>query len=991
MYLKEIVTSGFKSFADKLDIKLDDEITCIVGPNGSGKSNVVDAVRWVLGEQSIKSLRGENSMSDVIFSGSKSRNPLNVASVELIFDNKDHFINVPYTEISIKRRVYRTGENEYYLNGDRCRLKDITNLLLDTGMGKESFNIISQGEVDRILSNSPTDRRVIFEEAAGVLKYKKRKEEALRKLDRTHNNIDRVNDIIMELENQVEPLKEQSKKAKEYLENKEGLDHYEVALLAYDLENTNIDLERLRLEKEKLEKEIVTLSSESSKSDADEIEQKTKQEKLEKESLIIQQRLLEVTQAVEKVNGEKKLLQEKNKNANANANANAEENKVQEELRKSLEEKKNLESKLEKLKKELEIIITDSKKEQQQEQEITKELAKNKEKKTMLMQEFSSLERNLITEEHKINSLKREIEEGGDLPNSVRKVLTASTLTGIDNTIGNILNTKEEYVKALNIAISANKNFIITKDEYSAKQAINYLKDNHLGRATFFPLTVIKSRYIDEESKHRLEEDQDFIGILSDLVSYDKKYQNIIENQLGTIIIAKDLDSATNLSKKVNRRYKVVSLDGDVINVGGSLSGGSIYHTKSIVMLKQELKRLLDQKELREQEQHEIREELAKIEQEKESIEDQEFIISKRKVEKKEQYDKKQQEIKETKELLEEENKNYEALNAISNNSLNVKEQELIEEYHSLNTEKETLQLTLETTRKEIEEIKRKTEERQAEQKLKNASLRKEEQSLHEKEVTINRLEIKMDTMLETLNSEYELTFEKAKNNYHLDIEPEEARRKVNTYRANIKRIGMVNLAAIEEYERVNTRYEFLRKQKEDLENAENTLLEIMNEMDEVIKEEFKTTFEQIREEFRQVFKELFGGGNADLKLTDPNNLLTTGVEIVASPPGKKLTTISLLSGGEKTLTAISLLFAILNVRTVPFCLFDEVEAALDEANVGRFGKYLDHYKNKTQFLIITHKKKTMEYAKTLYGITMQESGVSKLVSVKLNQAIESL
>ena len=372
MYLKEIVTSGFKSFADKLDIKLDDEITCIVGPNGSGKSNVVDAVRWVLGEQSIKSLRGENSMSDVIFSGSKSRNPLNVASVELIFDNKDHFINVPYTEISIKRRVYRTGENEYYLNGDRCRLKDITNLLLDTGMGKESFNIISQGEVDRILSNSPTDRRVIFEEAAGVLKYKKRKEEALRKLDRTHNNIDRVNDIIMELENQVEPLKEQSKKAKEYLENKEGLDHYEVALLAYDLENTNIDLERLRLEKERLEKEIVTLSSESSKSDADEIEQKTKQEKLEKESLIIQQRLLEVTQAVEKVNGEKKLLQEKNKNANANVNANAEENKVQEELRKSLEEKKNLESKLEKLKKELEIIITDSKKEQQQEQEITK-------------------------------------------------------------------------------------------------------------------------------------------------------------------------------------------------------------------------------------------------------------------------------------------------------------------------------------------------------------------------------------------------------------------------------------------------------------------------------------------------------------------------------------------------------------------------------------------------------------------------------------------
>ena len=983
MYLKEIVASGFKSFADKLDIKLDDKTTCIVGPNGSGKSNVVDAVKWVLGEQSVKTLRGEGSMSDVIFSGSKTRNPLNVASVELIFDNSDHFLNVPYTELSIKRRVYRSGENEYYLNGEKCRLKDISNLLLDTGMGKESFNIISQGEVDKILSNSPNDRRVIFEEAAGILKYKKRKEEALRKLDRTHNNIDRVNDIIGELETQVEPLKEQSEKAKIYLENKKGLDNYEVALLAYDIENLNIDLNRVKQEKEKLEKEVMTLSNETSSSDAKDLEEANKIEKLEKEQTSLQRRLLEVTEMVEKINGEKNLLQEKKKQQKG-------QSEIEEELRSTLEQKKKLEGYLEKLQKEIEFIVLDSKKKEESGQEISKHLDTEKKKKNMLLSDFSSHEQSIISIEHKINSLKREIEEGGDLPNSVRKVLN-SNLSGIHNTLGNLLSTEDKYVKALNIAISANKNFIITSDEPSAKKAINYLKDNHLGRATFFPLTVINSRYVDKDSLKLLEKEEDFIGILSDLIDYDKRYQNIIENQLGTVIISKDLDSATHLSHLVNKRYKVVSLDGDVVNVGGSLTGGSIYQAKSVILLKQDLKRLIEQKEVLELELKEIKTELETVEQEMQKIEDKEFIISKEKVTMKEKYENKQAEINEQKRLLEDINKTWSTLNAMSNNALSEKEQELIERYHALSAEKATLQVTIEQIRNDIEELRRKNEERIASDKLKNNTLRNLEKDLHEKEVLENRIEIKMDTMLETLNSDYELTFEKAKATTHLDVDPEEARQKVNSYKATIKRLGMVNLAAIEEYERVNTRYEFLTKQKEDLLKAEDTLLEIMNEMDDVMKEEFSNTFTQISKEFKQVFKELFGGGNAELKLTDPNNLLTTGVEIVASPPGKKLTTISLLSGGEKTLTAISLLFAILNVRTVPFCLFDEVEAALDEANVSEFGKYLNHYKNKTQFLIITHKKKTMEYANTLYGITMQESGVSKLVSVKLNEAVETL
>lgn len=984
MYLKEIITSGFKSFADKIDIKLDGKITCIVGPNGSGKSNVVDAVRWVLGEQSVKSLRGEGSMSDVIFSGSKSRNPLNVASVELIFDNNDHFLNVPYTEISIKRRVYRSGENEYYLNNEKCRLKDINNLLMDSGMGKESFNIISQGEVERILSNSPSDRRIIFEEAAGILKYKKRKEEALRKLDRTHNNIDRVNDITSELELQIGPLKEQSEKAKEYLENKKGLDTYEVSLLAYDIENFNALLEQAKIKKEKLDKEILTISNEATQNDAKYIEDNNRLDKLEQEQNKLNKDLLAITEEVEKINGERKLLKERSKTTK-------EEDELKEEIRTILSKKSHIEGQISTLKEDIKLIIATSNKKEEENNKLDKEVSTIKAKKNMLTNDYSKHDQNLISIKHKINSLRMEIEQGTDMPNSIRCILKETSLTGIHNTIGNVLNIEDKYAKALNIAISANKNFIITSDESSAKKAINYLKDHHLGRATFFPLTIIKERYVDYNTLNILKNSSDFLGILSDLVTYNQKYQNIIKNQLGTVIVATDIDAATRLSHMINAKYKIVTLDGDVINVGGSMSGGSINKTKSIITTKQELRHSEEQENLLKEEQKEIATELENINKEMLQLEEISYAISKEKVTLKEKYDTKNKELQELKKQLEDITKEWESLESINNNSIDQKEQELIKLYHEKSSLKEQINLKITSLSQEIDSLKSQLEEAQALEKLKNTTLRAKEKESRNLEIEINKYDIKLDNMLTTLSEEYELTFERAKCNYKLDIEADEAREKVNKYRANIKKIGMVNLASIEEYERVNTRYVFLTNQKEDLLKAEDTLLEIMNEMDEVMKEEFERTFQLIREEFQKVFKELFVGGHADLKLTQPDNLLTTGIEIVASPPGKKLTTISLLSGGEKTLTAISLLFAILNVRTVPFCLFDEVEAALDEANVAQFGKYLDHYKNKTQFLIITHKKKTMEYANTLYGITMQESGVSKLVSVKLEDHAEVL
>ena len=982
MYLKGIVTSGFKSFADKIELKLDGKITCIVGPNGSGKSNIVDAVRWVLGEQSVKSLRGDGSMTDVIFSGSKSRNPLNVASVELLFDNTDHFLNVPYTEISIKRRVYRSGENEYYLNGEKCRLKDITNLLLDTGMGKESFNIISQGEVEKILSNSAYDRRTIFEEASGILKYKKRKEEALRKLDKTHNNIDRVNDIITELEMQVGPLKEQSEKAKEYLENKKGLDTYEVALLAYDIENINNELENSKKRKEKIDNEIVTLSNAASKNDAKYIETNNKIEKLEQEKTNLNRELLKVTEEKEKIDAERNLLKERSKTTK-------EENEIKEEIRSLIEEREKCSGSITIIDEDLKNIISESSSKDKESIEVEKSLQNAKAKKNMLTNDYSSHNQELISIKHKIDNLKVEIEQGADMPNSVRKVLKNPSLTGIHNTIGNILSTEEQYIKALNTSISGNKNYIITKDEESAKKAINFLKDNHLGRATFFPMNIIKERYIDNESLNILKNSNDFLGIMSDLVTYNREYDSIVKNQLGNIVVVTNMDSATRLSHMIKSKYKVVTLDGDVVNVGGSLTGGSTYNGKSVIILKQELAQLETKQNLLRKEEEEIQLELQDNSKEINTIEEKLFEISKTKVALKEKYDSKKNELKEIKEKLLSITKEYESLETISNNTISSKEQELIRLYHEKVAYKEQIEIRLKTLSREISNLKDSIEQEQAEDKIKNAHLRSLEKESRELEISINRNDVKLDNMLQILSSEYELTYERAKQEYVLDIEPEEARSKVNTYRANIKRIGMVNLESIEEYEKVNSRYVFLTKQREDLINAEDTLLEIMNEMDDVMKEEFQITFESIRQEFQKVFKELFNGGHADLKLTDPADLLNTGIDIVASPPGKKLTTISLLSGGEKTLTAISLLFAILNVRTVPFCLFDEVEAALDEANVAQFGKYLNHYKDKTQFLIITHKKKTMEYANTLYGITMQESGVSKLVSVKLEDHME--
>ena len=974
MYLKEIVTNGFKSFADKMEIKLDDEVTCIVGPNGSGKSNIVDAIRWVLGEQSVKNLRGDGGMSDVIFAGSASRKAKNVASVELVFDNSDHYLKVDYSEVSIKRRVYRSGENEYFINNNKCRLKDIVNLFLDSGVGKESFNIISQGEVSKIISESNDDRRVVFEEAAGILKYKKRKEEALRKLDKTNDALDRVEDIIKELEVQVEPLKEQSEKAREYKTLKEELENLEIALIAYDIYNLSTNEEILKKEKEELDKEILDLESTVNKDSGVSLKKKTDLLNLEKDLEFTQKELLNKTEEIGKLNVQLNILKEQRKNKNLS--------KSEEELRALIDERAKINKDISVLEEEISIInsnITNMNDDINSSKNNLKGLKltlKNYE------QTLSKQDRDILTNKHKVELLRLEAERGNNLPNTIKKILEEDKLQGIYDIIGNVIKTKDEYVRCLDVAISSSKNFVIVKDEDSAKEAIRYLKNNNLGRATFFPINVIKKRYVDENTLSVLKNIEGYKGVLADLVTTDKEYKNIVYNQLGLVIVAEDLDTALRISKKIDRRYKVITLAGDVINVGGSMTGGANYKGRSAVMINQEITNYINIINSLEVANKKITADISDTKEDIRKLEDKIYLKEKDLKLLIDDVTNKNHALFNHKDTLSSISDNIDNLSS-NDNTLDTKEEDLVNRFYDLSSFKEKLELKITTLKKDIKLLKEKIEEDEEKSKYKNNLIRKTEDKRNSLELKLKEIDVKLDNLLDTLSSEYSITYEKARKDYELDVEEKEARSRVSNYKAKIKSLGMVNLAAIDEYERVNTRYMFLLHQKEDLTKAIATLLEIMNEMDEVMKEEFLKTFDLIKNEFKEVFRALFHGGEADLKLTT-DDILTTGIEIVACPPGKKLTTISLLSGGEKTLTAISLLFAIINVRTVPFCVFDEVEAALDEANVMEFGKYLANYKHKTQFLIITHKKKTMEYADTLYGITMQESGVSKLVSVKL-------
>lgn len=975
MYLKEIKISGFKSFADKTNITLDDNITCIVGPNGSGKSNIIDAVKWVLGEQSIKSLRGSNNMSDVIFAGSKSRSPLNLASVSLVFDNSDSYLKVPYTEISVTRKVFRSGENEYYLNNEKCRLKDIYDLFLDSGMGKYAFNIISQGEVSKIISDSPYERRTIFEEAAGVLKYKRRKEEALKKLEKTNENLTRVKDIIKELEEQIEPLKIQSEQASKYLKIKENLEQIEIALIANDLEKLNVLYHEQTKQIEDLTNEIIEKTTNITNDDIELEKKKQELEKITTNLTSLQQNLLILTKEEEKLNGEKNIIKERSK-------YDAEDVKVHENITNLKEQKLSLNNKLLSIKTDLTILDNKIKEVLKDNSNKNNEYVSLNNTKEDIKNKISALENSKLQKEYKIKYLNDYI-ENSSFPVSIKRLLGNPKLIGIHNTISKLINIDEKYLLALDVSLGGAKDYLVVDNPNVAKTCINYLKENNLGRVTFFPLDVIKPRYIEDNILNVVNDMDGFIDILANLVSYDSNYKNIIFNQLGNVLVVDNIDNANKISKKINNKYKIVTLDGEIINVGGSITGGTV-KKKSIISEKYELENLLIKKDMEEKEILSLKQKQEEIDKNIKQFENILYEIGKNKILLTEEYNAKNENYKLLKNQLDRITLELNNLEDLEDNSINEEEEKILKKYYEVLKEKELVNKKIILLNEEKEKVSSLIEEYQAKYRLNNSNVRNLEEKKKTLEIESSKMSVKMDNLLNILSETYQMTFEKAKANYVLEEDIDVARKNVNSYKKELKEIGIVNLGAIEEYERVSKRYEFLTKQDNDLEEAITTLLKIINELDSVMEKEFIKTFKEIEIEFNNVFKELFKGGSAKLKLTDESNILETGVNIEVSPPGKKITSISLLSGGEKTLTAISLLFAVLNVKKIPFCLFDEVEAALDEANVDRVGTYFNKYIGKTQLIIITHKKKTMEYANTLYGITMQESGVSKLVSVKL-------
>ena len=976
MYLKEIQTYGFKSFADKINFEFTNNLNGIVGPNGSGKSNVVDAVRWVLGEQSGKQLRLSDT-SSVIFSGSKSRKPLNSAMVNIIFDNTDRYLPIDFNEVSIKRVLYRTGDNEYYLNGEKCRLKDITELLTDSGAAKESFNIIGQGKIDDILSTRPIDRRVVFEEAAGVLKYKKRKEEAIRKLDRTNNNINRVNDIILELETNLTPLREQSEVAKKYLSFKDKLDNYDISLMIYDIDNYSKEFESNKDKINELNDKITEYSTNNASYDVDLLNKKEKVNKLNINLSEMNNKILEYTKELEQTDADIRLLKERKKYISTKEDTSKIDN-----AKESLLEKKNLVNNVNNdinlLSEKIKIINEDISKNTISYNEIKINI-------TNINTKVNNNDREITNLKYNINYLEDAINNDGSVPNNIKKLLHNPLFNGVYGVISKLIDVDDKYSLAVSTALGGAINYLVVSDRRLASRMVDYLKENKQGRATFYPLDVIKARYIDKEILDKIENTSGYLGVVSDFIKYDKKYENVILNQLGNVILVDNIDNANKISSLINNRYKIVTLDGQLVNVGGSITGGDKINTNSSIKQKYELSECKNKLSELEKENKTYLKDIANLNKDISVFENKIYDANIELSSLNEQLNTKNNTLTELNNEVDNLEREVKDIKSITNNKGDSEEAKLLDKYYvikekidKLNNEIDIAKLDRDNLEKDIALI-----EEMSKTSLTNIS--KLEKDLKNIELKNSKLEVKMDTILNDLNEEYSITYSEAKEKYYLSEDANKVRREVATLKDSMREFGVVNIGAIEEYDRINTRYEFLVNQRNDLNKAEETLLEIINDMDNIMKEKFITSFNEIRAEFKKVFKELFRGGEADIYLTDPDNILETGIELEATPPGKRLKNIQALSGGERTFTAISLLFAILNVRPVPFCIFDEVEAALDDANVDIFGEYLSKYRDKTQFVIITHKKKTMEFIDTLYGITMQESGVSKRVSVKLN------
>lgn len=1185
MYLKRIELAGFKSFADKTELEFVNGITAVVGPNGSGKSNISDSIRWVLGEQSAKSLRG-GKMEDIIFAGSDARRAVNYGEVSLTLDNSDGSLPLEYNEVTVTRRVHRSGDSEYMINKQACRLKDITELFMDTGIGKEAYSIIGQGRIEEILSTRSEDRRGIFEEASGIVKYKSRKKEARRKLDDTEQNLLRIHDLVTELEDQVEPLRKQSEVALHYKELKEQLKSQEISLYVHQIETLHKSWSESTAKLETLNQEQLKLSAVVSKHDALLESDRLQLREVEKELDELHQAMLQISEEVEKCEGYSEVIKERIRHNEETGlavkqavaasderimNLSKEEVAIRSKAAELEERLKGLRVTLQAEELRMQGVATGSKQDEeerlkgelltvlstgaqlrneiryaQQQQEalqrrverISEEEAKwtqqqraleakkheLEQKLGALVADYEKLRTKMLQEADEARKLNVEIEGtttqlrryeqklDSDLSRrdtlkemqdamdgfmlGVKEILKAARrpqagISGVHGAVAELIVVPQRIELAVETALGGALQHIVMEDERSARAAISYLKQRQLGRATFLPLDVIRGRRLGEMDKRVVAELDGFVGIAAELVQADEQYKEIVYNLLGNVLLAENLEQANRIAARCQYRYRVVTLEGDVVNAGGSMTGGSlqkkggnllgrhrqieqldeviaaakgqIEHERSkLTDLRKEVsirtqnaeqaREKLEQKRLEEQtlkgelqqlqqemkflgeqqalsysdkqtqttEQQTTAQRIADAESQLEELRVKEAALQeaiklaeqtrKSNESQKEELQTQLTDLKINAAKLDQEYSNYEDQAARLRDEINRAKQELkAQQQQQMQLQEQAVSLVQEaesqaTRLAQLRENKQSCSDRtdayrlkrveklngldqgESETKEQRIALRNIEEQMRQTEIVLNRQDVELDHTIKKLSEEYGYSYELAKEQYPPANDIAVIQLDVRELKRKISGLGEINLGAIEEYERVKERYDFLSEQKNDLMEAKATLYEVIKEMDDEMSKRFKTTFEEIRKHFIVVFAKLFGGGRADLILVDSANILETGIDIVAQPPGKKLQNLQLLSGGERALTAIALLFAILQVKPVPFCVLDEVEAALDEANVARFAQYLREFSSLTQFIVVTHRKGTMEEADVLYGVTMEEGGVSKLVSVRLEE-----
>lgn len=968
MFLKRIELQGFKSFADKTVIQFDQDITGIVGPNGCGKSNVNDAIRWVLGEQSVKSLRSGTNMSDIIFSGSEYRKPVNMARVTLVFDNSTRVFDSDFDEIEITRQILRANnEASYFINKTPCRLKDINDLVMDTGLGKDSLSIITQGNISSFADAKPEDRRSLFEEAAGVAKYKKRKKVSLSKLEQTKENLDRLQDILDELERQIGPLEKQAKKAEKYISLRDKLSKIEISVLVEDIDQYNDKINQIN-------KELFDIQAMHTSENAELLKQENRLESIRKEMYALDKQINELQGKYTKAMEE---------------NYQLERRKIeQDEKRKYMLQVADKQAR----QKELQAMLEEARFEYQ-----------DRHQRLMQTQQDLNNRRNIVNDlKTKISKARYESDQANNIltqlqnrrqvlenmmkqpfahQQGVRSVMQAkNSLSGVYGVVSELLIAHTDKALAVNAALGGSIYQIITKNEADARNAISFLKRNRSGRATFLPLSVCHPRKMNEQVITIASTSPGFLGFASECVDCKEIFDPVKERLLGNVIVVDTLQNANETAKRLRYAYKIVTLDGDIVHTGGSMTGGVTKNQSTPVTMRQELETInskiegqkikadncLDETEILAQ----------KLQKENDAIVTLQIELAKLEniyATKKAKYDS----------ILAE----YQELGVDIEASGELAQDDLVVQMSKMHAVLDSLSLEIQSLRQTRFDKGNEAEQLENQIRLVRREMSSKQSQIHNYEMEVVKIKTQLENALNRLSTDYEMTYEYALTKKE-DVEIESAKEEVIQLRQAISRLGNVNLDAPNEYKEVKERFDFMTSQKEDLEKASQQILAAIDEMDKTMISQFTEMFNKINAELDGVFKAMFGGGRASLSMVDPEDVLNTGIDIDVQPPGKMVKNIQTFSGGEKALIAISVLFAILKARTMPLCIFDEVEAALDQANVERFARYLSHYRGQSQFIAVTHRPGTMEQCDTLYGVTMQKDGVSKVLKVQLKDAV---